>query len=315
MMYLVGQLTSKSARMKSQDLTLLYVFDAIMTEVSVSRAAHRLGMTQPAVSNAIARMRDLWQDPLFVKKGRQIEPTAYALNLWQQVRAAMQQLSAAIDTNEFNPSTSQRQFRIALTDLAVDQYWVALTRAIAKQAPLVDLYAVPFTQLGAVDQLRAASVDLALGPRGHADRSLRASLVFTGAFKLAMRKQHPLACKSVSLKKFLAARHLLVSRSGDAQGHVDRELQKEGKQRRIAVTVNHASVVPKMLLQTDLIAVVPEQVVNDPQLRAKLWVTDSPVVIEPTPIYLMWHARLDHDPGLIWLRKLLEEIVREQQGG
>ena len=93
--------------MKSQELTLLYVFDAIMTEASVSRAANRLGMTQPAVSNAISRMRDVWQDPIFIKKGRQIEPTAFALGLWEQVREPVNLLSEAVGSSAFEPARSR----------------------------------------------------------------------------------------------------------------------------------------------------------------------------------------------------------------
>jgi DNA-binding transcriptional LysR family regulator len=298
--------------MKSQELTLLYVFNAIMVERSVTRAADLLGMTQPAVSNAIARMRDVWQDPLFIKKGRQIEPTAFASSLWEQVRDPMHLLSAAVGSSVFVPAESRRKFRIALTDLSVDLLWLPLMNEVARQAPMVDLYAVPFTQVGAVDQLREASVDLAMGPQGQADRSLRSSFLFASNFTLVMRKDHPLAGKPVSMRSFLAARHLLVSRSGETQDHVDRALQRDGLQRRVAVTVNHFSVVPRLLINSDLIAVVPQRVAESTPFRSKLRVTNSPVSLEATPIYLIWHARQDRDPGLIWLRKLVEETMKEQ---
>jgi DNA-binding transcriptional LysR family regulator len=296
--------------MKSQELTLLYVFDIIMTESSVSRAADRLGMTQPAVSNAISRMRDLWHDPVFIKKGRQIEPTAFALSLWEQVREPVNQLSTAVAASAFEPAESRRKFRIALTDVSIDLYWLPLMNEVARLAPSVDLYAVPFNQVGAVNQLREASIDLALGPAGPTDHSLRTRFLFASQFKLVMRKNHPLAGKPVSKKNFLAARHLLVSRSGDAHDYVDRALQSEGLQRRVAVTVNHTAVVPKLLIGSDMIAVVPRRVADSEQFRAELWVTNSPVVIESTPVYLIWHARLDRDPGLIWLRTLLEQTVK-----
>lgn len=298
--------------MKSQELTLLYVFNAIMVERSVTRAADLLGMTQPAVSNAIARMRDVWQDPLFIKSGRQIEPTAFASSLWEQIREPMHQLSAAVESSVFVPAESRRKFRIALTDLSVDLLWLPLMNEVSRLAPMVDLYAVPFTQVGAVDQLREASVDLAMGPQGQADRSLRSSFLFASNFKLVMRKDHPLAGKPVSMRSFLAARHLLVSRSGETQDHVDRALQRDGLQRRVAVTVNHFSIVPRLLINSDLIAVVPQRVAESTPFRAELWATKPPVSLEATPIYLIWHARLDRDPGLIWLRQLVEETVKEQ---
>lgn len=299
--------------MRNQELTLLYVFDAIMTEMSITRAAARLGMTQPAVSNAVSRMRDIWRDPLFIKKGRQIEPTAFALSLWGQIRDPMYQLSAAVTSSVFEPAESRRKFRIALTDLAVDLFWPALLQEVSSLAPLVDLYAVPFTQVGAVDQLHQASVDLALGPRDARDHSLNSSFLYSDHFKLLMRKRHPLAGRRVSMAKFLSARHLLVSRSGNAEGHVDRALQRDGLSRRVAATVNHFSVVPKLLAESDLIAVVPQLFAENTECRSKLWATDPPVSIDPVSIYLMWHTRLDRDPGLAWLRGVLENVVKRQR--
>ena len=299
--------------MKNQELHLLYVFDAIMLEGSVTRAAKRLAMTQPAVSNAIARMRDLWSDPLFVKSGRQIEPTAFALSLWEQVREPIHDLANAINASSFDPGESRRKFRIALSDSAVDMFWLPMFRHISEFAPSVDLYAMPFTFDGAVTQLREAHVDLAIGPLTHHDRSLRSTPLFDSHMVLTMRKDHPLAKKGeVSLTDFLAAKHMLVSHSGDARGIVDAELQRLGLRRRVALTVNHFSAVPKMLMNTDLIAVVPEFVAGGTQYRDQLWLTPVPIPMEPTPVYVMWHARHDKDPGLIWVRDLLIDVMRVQ---
>lgn len=298
--------------MKNQELTLLYVFDAIMTEGSVTRAADRLAMTQPAVSNAVSRMREIWNDPLFVKKGRQIEPTAFALSLWEQVRGPMHDLSSAVDAGAFDPAQSRRKFRIAMGDASVDLYWLPLTSEVARVAPHVDLYTVPFTMDGAVNQLREANVDLALGPMTQHDRSLRSIWLFESRYTLAMRKDHPLAGRPVSLDDYLAARHLLVTTSGDTVGFVDQALQRQGLHRRVAVTVNHFSAVPKLLTHSDLIAVVPHTVAGGTQFRSQLWLTEPPIDVDPTPIYLIWHTRHDRDPGLIWMRQLLEQTVKCQ---
>ncbi len=298
--------------MKSQELTLLYVFDAIMTEGSVTLAADRLAMTQPAVSNAVARMRDVWQDPLFVKKGRQIEPTAFARSLWDQVRDPMHFLSAAVESSVFNPAESRRKFRVAIADMWVDMFWLPLMEKVCEQAPNVDLYAVPYTISGVVDQLREANVDLVLGPLNQHDRSLRSHYLMSSVFKLVMRKTHPLASKPISMEDYLAARHMLVSQSGDAHGFVDSALQRDGLRRRVALTVNHFSAVPKLLTHSDLMAVVPEVVAGGSQYRSELWVTDPPVALDPVPVYLIWHTRLDRDPGLVWMRNLLEETIKSQ---
>lgn len=298
--------------MKSQELTLLQVFDAIMTEGSVTRAGNRLAMSQPAVSNAIARMRDVWKDPVFVKKGRQIEPTAFAQSLWAQVRTPMQQLAAALELREFNPAQSHRQFRIAIADLSVDLFWLPFTQQVTEYAPHVDLYAQPYTRLGVIEQLRAASIDIGLGPVNQHDRSLRSIPLYQSNYKLVMRKDHPLAGKPVSMDDFIAAKHLLVSQSGEPRGDVDQALQRVEKRRRVAMTVNHFSAVPKLLTHSDLIAVIPQMVAGGTRFRSELWVSDPPLIIEPSPVYLIWHTRLDQDPGLIWLRNLLEHVVKQQ---
>ncbi len=299
--------------MKNQELNLLYIFDAIMTEGSVTRAANRLAMTQPAVSNAVARMRDVWKDPLFIKSGRQIEPTAFALSLWDQVKEPMYYLANAVNSSDFDPAESRRKFRIALSDSGVDMFWLPLIQHLAEVAPMVDLYAAPFTMLGAVDQLREAQVDLAVGPMTHHDRSLHSTVLFETRYILAMGKHHPLAQKGeVTLEEFLAARHLLVTTSGNTAGFVDQALQRQGLRRRVAVTVNHFSAAPKLLINTDLIAVVPQFVAGGTQYRSDLWLTEPPVEVEPSPVYLIWHARHDRDPGLTWMREQLEVIANRQ---
>lgn len=298
--------------MNPQELTLLHLFDAIMTEGSITRAADRLAMTQPAVSNAVARMRERWQDPLFVKKGRSIEPTSFALNLWEQVRAPMHDLASALDASHFEPATSRRQFRIALGDAMLDLCWLPLVKQLALQAPNVDLYSLPFTLKGAITQLREANVDLAIGPLDYHDRSLRSVPLFESHYRLAMRADHALAQRAITLDEFVAARHLRVTTSGDASGTVDRALEQLGFARRVAVTVNHFSAVPKLLLQTDLIAVLPQIVAGATEFASQLWLTAPPFDVPPTPIYLIWHTRHDRDPGLLWLRKLIEQIVAQQ---
>ncbi len=301
-------MTREHRRVRTQELSLLHVFNAIMVERSVTRAAAELGMTQPAVSNAIARMRLRWQDPLFTRRGRQIEPTAYAFSLWEQIQGPLRELSGAMDQSGFVPADSQRKFRIAATDQTVEQLWQPLLLRIASAAPAVDIYAVPFSQRGAVEQLREARIDLAIGPAGAADRSLRSRLLFSNAFCVAMGSQHPLAGKVLSLQDFLQARHLMVSRSGEPHGHVDRALQRENLARRVAATVNHYAVVPTLLQATDMLAVVPQRVAQSPGFKTGLWLTEPPLPIDPTPIHLIWHVRQDRDPGLHWLRGLVEEL-------
>ncbi|GAA3573298.1 LysR family transcriptional regulator [Marinobacter xestospongiae] len=298
--------------MKTQELQLLYIFDAIMTERSVTRAADRLAMTQPAVSNAISRMRQIWNDPLFVRKGRQIEPTSYALSLWDQVGDHMFALTNAVSATQFDPPSSKRTFRIAVTDVIVEMIWRQLIELLEHQAPGVDIHAVPYTPDGTYDDLREAHVDLAVGMLNQHDHSLRSTWLFEGGYVLAMRQDHPLAGRQITMDEFLEAKHLLVTMSGDAHGFVDSYLDQKGYSRRIAATVNHFSIVPQVLRDSNLIAAVPELISQDCGFLEGLWMGQLPFEVDATSLYLIWHARHDRDPGIVWLRDHMERLLRER---
>ncbi|KAA1173991.1 LysR family transcriptional regulator [Marinobacter salinexigens] len=298
--------------MKTQELHLLYVFDAIMTERSVTRAANRLAMTQPAVSNAISRMRHIWNDPLFVRKGRNIEPTSYALSLWDQVRDHMYALTNAVSATQFDPANSKRTFRIAVTDVIVEMVWRQLIQLLEREAPGVDIHAVPYTPEGSHSDLREAHVDLAVGFLNQHDHSLRSTWLFESRHVLAMREEHKLAGQQVSMEEFLEARHLMVSLSGDAHGVVDGYLDQKGLTRRIAATVNQFSIVPQVLRESNLIAAIPELISQDCGFVDGLWMSELPFEVEATSMYLIWHARHDRDPGVVWLRSHIEELLQQR---
>ncbi|MBK1886604.1 LysR family transcriptional regulator [Marinobacter sp. DY40_1A1] len=296
--------------MRTQELQLLYIFDAIMTERSITRAAERLAMTQPAVSNAVSRMRQIWNDPLFVRKGRNIEPTSYALSLWDQVSEPMYTLTNAVSATQFDPASSKRTFRIAVTDVITEMIWRQLIQLLEQEAPGVDLHAVPYTMERTHQDLREAHVDLAIGMLSHHDHSLRSTWLLESGYALAMRDDHPLAGRPITLEEFTSARHLLVSISGDAHGFVDSYLDQKGLGRRIAATVNHFSIVPQLLRESDLIAAVPQLITQDCGFLDGLWLGELPFPVDPTSLYLIWHNRHDRDPGIVWLRGHLETLMQ-----
>ncbi|WP_298442004.1 LysR family transcriptional regulator [uncultured Ferrimonas sp.] len=298
--------------MKSQELNLIVVFDAIMTEGSITRAAERLALSQPAVSNALSRMRQQWQDELFVKDGRGIAPTLYARNLWQQIREPLQQLEQAMDNQEFDPASAQRTFRIAVPDAVVDIVWPALRRLIETQAPGINVHAVPYTIINADSVLIDAEVDMVIGggaPEVHAS-VLRSMYVYRPSYVVVMRLGHPLATAPMTLQQFAEADHLLVSLSGDSFGVTDRALAEHNIERRVAMTVNHFAVVPKVLKQSDLIAIVPSTTIEDAIFERQLAVQAPPLPLEATPLTCTWHKRQDHDQGLQWLRDNVIALVR-----
>ncbi|MBL4631948.1 MAG: LysR family transcriptional regulator, partial [Paraglaciecola sp.] len=149
------------------------VFDAIMTERSITRAAHRLSMTQPAVSNAVSRMRLVWKDELFVKDGRNIQPTLYAQNLWDKVREPLLSLTEAVTPKSFDPATVKRTFRVAVPDIVVDMAWAELRSTIEKEAPGVNIHAIPYTIVNTDQVLEDAEVDMVIGNTGIISNTFR----------------------------------------------------------------------------------------------------------------------------------------------
>jgi DNA-binding transcriptional LysR family regulator len=295
--------------MRPQELNLLMVFDAIMTERSITRAAHRLSMTQPAVSNAVSRMRVAWKDELFVKDGRNIQPTLHAQNLWNQVREPLISLTEAVDPKSFDPATAKRTFRVAVTDIVVDMAWAELRSTIEKEAPGVNIHAVPYTIDNTDQVLKDAEVDMVVGGTGVISNTFRAEYLFTPIFVCIMNHNHPLAKADLSLQEFSAADHLFVSLSGDITGYTDQVLLQHGLSRRIAVTVNHFSCVANLIKRSDLICVIPIAAVAKEIIAGEIAATMPPLEIMPQQVSTLWHKRQDRDQGLIWLREHFKRII------
>jgi DNA-binding transcriptional LysR family regulator len=297
--------------MRPQELNLLMVFDAIMTERSITRAAHRLSMTQPAVSNAVSRMRVVWKDELFVKNGRNIQPTLHAQNLWNKVREPLTSLTEAVDPKSFNPATAKRTFRVAVNDIVVDMAWAELRCTIEKEAPGINIHAVPYTIVNTDQVLEDAEVDMVIGVTGVISNTFRAEFLFSPIYICIMNHDHPLAKADLSLQEFAAADHLLVSLSGDITGYTDQVLLQHGLSRRVAVTVNHFSSVANLIQRSNLICVIPISAVAEEIIAGDIAATMPPIEIMPQQISAIWHKRQDRDQGLIWLREHFKRIISQ----
>ena len=293
--------------MRPQELNLLVIFDSVMTEKSITRSAERLSMTQPAVSNAVARMRTAWKDELFVKDGRNIQATNFAKNLWEQIKDPLHNLNLAVAPDTFDPKTAKRTFRIAVTDVIVDTLWLEMRQFFEQHAPGINLHAVPYTIKNNQRVLDDAEVDLVISPYAPNDSNIRFSHLFNSCMVCTMRADHPLAKPDISIEEFAAAEHLLVSLAGDSFSAIDRLLQQHGLSRRVAMTVNHFSSAAPLLMETDLIAVLPTGAIYKDVANGKLSVSRCPVDIPASSISMLWHKRQDNDAGLKWIREHIEE--------
>ncbi|OMH25542.1 LysR family transcriptional regulator [Motiliproteus sp. MSK22-1] len=302
--------------MSNVDLNLLVVFDAIMTEQSITNAANRIGMTQPAVSNAVARMRLVWKDPLFVKQGRGIRPTPYAENLWQHIRNPLLEIRQVTSESSFDPASSERVFRVGVPEHPVDMIWLPLRRVMETQAPNISIHSVP-THRNTEELLLDASIDLAVHYYEGHHKQIRSSWLFSNRLVCVVRTDHPLLHSLDSngilpLDQYLQADHLMVSLSGEAQGIVDNILAQQGLKRRIAMTINYFSLIPPILKDSNLVCVTPQSVVARAIRAKELVLVPLSFEIEPVPISLLWHSRQDRDPGNIWMRQLISQFANAE---
>lgn len=308
--YDVYEIPTPLSDMSRADLNLIVIFDAIMKEQSVTAAAEQLAMTQPSVSNALSRMRHQWKDPLFVKDGRGVKPTPYAQQLWQQINDPIAAIQQAITPADFVPENARRQFRIALTDGMSGILWLPLRQFIERYAPGIDIYAVPYKADGE-ELLLNAKVDLVVDYYPGSSKQIYSELVFDNHFACIMRPDHELASQNLTLNRFIQQDHLLVSLSGDPRGIVDAQLEKQNKQRRIAMTVNSFSGALEILRESNLIAVMPLSIAMKSIERGDLIARGLPLEVAPVPISIAWHTRQQRDPGLAWMRTVISDVLQK----
>lgn len=294
--------------MSKTDLNLVVIFDAIMREQSVTGAAERLAMTQPSVSNALSRMRHVWRDPLFVKEGRGVRPTPYAERLWQQVSAPLTDIREAVNPAEFDPTSHERTFRIALTDGLTGMFWTPLRQHIEKHAPNINIHAVPY--IGELEhQLMTADVDMVMGHYFGRHSQIATRALFENPFVVVMRPGHPLSQGKLTLERFIAAEQLLVSLSGHAEGSVDIRLAEMGLQRRLAMTLNTFAGAMELVCETNLITVLPYPVVAKQVMNNQLCVRPCPMDVPAPMMYMAWHKRQERDESLNWLKRVIQNIT------
>ena len=295
----------------SINLNLLVGFAALLDERSVTRAAKRMGVTQPAMSNTLAQLRLLFDDPLFRRSARGLEPTPRALELAEPVRQGLRLLQGALVAPHFDPARAERTFVLAASDYVEFVLLPPLLQALAREAPGVRIEVRPWGLHSVPDALARAEADLMLGfydrvPPRHHDTAL-----FSEDYACIVRRGHPKIKDRLTLSDYLALEHVLVSQLGDSPGSVDRALAARGKRRRVAARVSHFLMVPWLVARTDLIAAVSRRVAQAYAAPLKLRIFEPPLSLPRAGIGQVWHEQLDGDPGHRWLRTLIERVCRE----
>lgn len=293
------------------DLNLLHIFEAVMMELNVSRAAKRLNMTQPAVSHALRRLRRITHDDLFLKIPSGVSPTPRALELWEPIREGLLHIRQALTPPEFEPTLSTQTFTLAAADYTVALFFPKLLPILALTAPKINIRIVPNTNINAAKLLEQSEIDLAMGRFYRPTTRLRVQEVMGDRYVCIMRKGHPLARKKLTLKQYIKADHLLVTLTGEATGLIDEQLREMDLKRRIALTVNQFTLVPELISGSDLISAVPLRMIERSLFQKKLHNTELPLKLAPAYLQMMWHERKQTDPAHEWMRTRLLEIAQD----
>lgn len=293
------------------DLNLLYVFDAVMVERHVTRAAMHLHMSQPAVSSALARLRRLFGDRLFVKTSRGVDPTPRALALWPRIHQMLEEVHDSVNPRTFDPLQSECHFRIALNDISASLILAHLHRLVHRQAPRASIVCVPYEPAQTEARLMRGDLDFVVSIDARRSAGVESMPLWSAAWVFCGRKGHPLLEAVPSLEAFCAAPHLTVSESGDdsAINMVDDALKQRGLARNLSLTVNQFSLVPALLKTSDLIAVMPRRFAMTAAASGDLDIRQLPLMVPDAVVHLNWHQRNEASPALVWMKQRLFEAA------
>jgi DNA-binding transcriptional LysR family regulator len=295
----------------SVNLNLLVAFDALFDELSVTGAARRAGVTQPAMSNTLSQLRALFDDALFLRHRTGLTPTARAKALAEPIRSGLRTLQAALAGQSFEPASSTRRFVVATSDYVELVLLPALLRRLHERAPGVRLQLRPWALHEAPPELARGEVDLMLGfydklPPHHHEQAL-----FDDEYVCVVRRRHPTVKTKLTLARYLQLSHVMVSSRSDSPGSVDRALSALGKQRTVAARVSHFLTVPVLVSQTDFVAALDRRVAEVFAGPLGLKLLPPPIKLPKGTIGQVWHDQQASDPALRWLRELIAEVARE----
>lgn len=303
--------------MQHPDLNLLITLDALLQEENVSRAAARVGLSTPAMSHALARLRKQLGDPLLVRAGQRMVMTPRAADMRERVHElAAAALGVMTAEPKSDPRQLERTFRIKATDHALTVLGPALDELVRREAPGVALHVLP-QQREEAALLRDGAIDLALGvydyaPYSELPNDLRIQQLFEDHFVCVVREDHPTVARSLTLQQFAELEHVQVVPRGAPGGYVDELLAVHGMKRRIARAVPYFLSALVLVAETDYVVTISQQLARRLVDRLALKVVQPPrsLGLEPYQVAQLWHPRNDRDPGHRWLRETVAESAK-----
>lgn len=298
------------------DLNLLRVFNQLMIERRVSSAAESLGVSQPAVSNALKRLRQLLGDELFLRTAHGMQPTILAEQIAEPIAYAIDTIRSAVNQQvSFEPGTAHRDFTLGLIDLGEMFFLPQLLARLCPLAPGISVTTTRSNNMSLKEDMESGRVDIAMGLLPQLQGTFFRQRLFRNHFVVVYRKGHALdGRRAPSLADFMACEHIVVVPPGTGHGEVDRLMERKGIERRIRATVPHFNSIGHILRETDLVATLPARTVVKLCEPFGLAYAKHPVDLPDYFVDMFWHARVHRDPANQWLRRIIFELFSESTG-
>ena len=290
-------------KIKDTDLNLFIAFDVIYTEKNLTKSGQVLGITQPAVSNALARLRDLFNDELFIRTSRGMIPTPVANQLIGDIRNALSLIQNTISVSEkFDPSTAEMTFKISIGDTSEYRLLPLLIKELAEIAPKVKVETYLTARKDAPRELASGAIDFSIDPPLQSDQHLKHEKIYQEDYVMIVRKDHPILKKQkITIEDYLDLSHIHISNRKTGMGHVDMTLYKLGLSRDIYLRAQHFLVAPYIVEQSDMAITTTKGFAVDRNLAWR----ELPFDIDPLVLHLYWHENNDNESSSKWMRDLM----------
>jgi DNA-binding transcriptional LysR family regulator len=297
------------------DLNQLVLFQQLMVERRVSKVAEKLGLTQPAVSNTLAKLRRQFGDELFVRTPTGMMPTPFAEQLAEPIGYALGMIHSGLNQqSRFDPASVKRSVTIGMTDIGEIVFLPALVERLRQEAPGVSLSTVRTTATNLRDDMEAGKVDLAIGPLPQLKSGFFQRRLFRQRYVCLFRKDHALDRKRLTLADFKAADHLVIVSAGTGHGKVDELIRRAGVERTMRLTIPHFVSVGHILRRSDMVATVTERLAESLAEPFDLTFRPHPIDLPEIAINVFWHAKVHRSPVHQWLRGVVFELFGEDKG-
>ncbi|TFL14675.1 LysR family transcriptional regulator [Pusillimonas caeni] len=295
------------------DLNLMRVFRAIYEEGSLTTVADKLGLTQPAISYSLGRLRELLGDPLFVRQRHRMEPTPAARRLFEPISISLDMMHNAVHSHlVFDAAHSRRTFRLSMSDLGEMAFLPPLCEYLGVHAPNVRVEVDPVSMDETVDALRQGELDLAIGHLANLNPLTQHDILFREAYVGMVREEHPFAGRrEVTRDDFLSMPHILVGSNSNAHRLFEDLLLAQGVHRKVALRVPHFTVVPDILERSDMVCAIPHRIARQFNRHGGFHIFSLPIDVPPSDVAVHWHRRYEHEASNRWLRELVIRLLKE----